>query len=109
MGEDQAKDRLLEFLNERVFDPVLTASAYNHDADDEARRIVRDVQSAMRILKASYYRSTSSRDVVESFRSDMHSGVVQRVDSTLHDLGLPALSDVEQEFLQLAQRLGVPE
>jgi hypothetical protein len=108
MPQDENRDRLLAFLDDHFFDPVVKASPYDYP-DEPLQRRLRDAQSAVRSMKSLYVHSTSGKDVVQSFRSDLQSDAVRRVDAALRELGLPALGDLEQEFLQLAYRLGLPE
>jgi hypothetical protein len=50
---------------------------------------------------------TDAEEVRDRFRDDLNSSAAQRVQGELERLGLPTLRDVERDFEDLCQDLGV--
>ena len=94
------KQELLHFLNQHVFDPILHAKPDGHsDAD---RRKLEDVQKKTRAEKERFAHYSSAREIVDNYKSDLHSENAKRVNSELEKLKLPTLASVTDEFLKAA-------
>lgn len=94
------KADLLKFLDHHVFDPILKASAEGYN--DADRRKLKDVQDRTRSEKERFHHYGSAQDILDNYKSDLHSSTAKRVNSELEKLKLPTLPSVKQEFLQLA-------
>ncbi|HEV2108607.1 MAG TPA: hypothetical protein VGR16_10130 [Thermomicrobiales bacterium] len=107
MPTKDAREKLLDLLDRRAFDPVLEASPddYRSDADKDK---LRDLQKTTRSTRDSYHEKYDTAEKVrEMFRDDLSSDAAQKVHRELKDLGLPTLNDVKPEFERLADELGV--
>lgn len=96
------KQELVHFLDQRVFDPILRAKPDEYSGHD--RDMLEHVQKATRTEKDRYHHYGSADDVIQNFKSDLHSSAAKKVDSELSRLKLPCLPDVKDEFLELAKK-----
>lgn len=94
------KSELLKFLDERVFNPILKASPDRYSEAD--RKKLQDVQDRTRSERDRFHHYGSARDIIDNYKSDLHSSTAKRVNAELEKLKLPTLPSVEQEFLKLA-------
>jgi hypothetical protein len=107
MAAKDARQELVDLLNEKVFNPILDASPdkYKSDAD---RQKLKDLQSTTRSTQESYEkRYKTAQKVVEMYRDDLSSDAAEKVQKESRNLGLPTLDDVKKEFEKKAQELGV--
>lgn len=94
------KQEPLRFLDQRVFDPILNASPEHYGESD--RRKLKDVQDRTRSEKERFHHYSSAREVVDNYKSDLHSSTAKRVNRELEQLKLPTLPSVEGDFLDAA-------
>jgi hypothetical protein len=106
MAESDAKRRLVHFLDEKAFRPVLRADPAKYP--EYKRDKVKDAQRRTEDEIERFRNYGSANDVVVNFRRDLTSEPAKKVHRELHELGLPTLNDVREEFEMLAQELGVP-
>lgn len=102
---ESAKDKLIRFLEQRAFDPVLKARPDRYSENE--RRKLDDVQRRTETEKDRFEHYGSARDVVVNFKRDLDSEPARKVHRELKDLGLPTIVDIEDEFLKLADELHV--
>ncbi len=97
--KEDKKDKLLKFLDENVFDPILESS--DEDYSEEERGNLESVKEFAAKEKDKYHKLVSSEEVVNQFHSDLTSeeGINEKLDS----LNLPKLADVESEFDDLLE------
>lgn len=105
MADDSAKQKLVHYLEEHAFNPVLHADPDDYSGDD--RKKLKDVQQATRDEVNRYRNYSSARDVVDNFKDDLNSDPAKKVDRELKDLNLPTLHDVQGGFEKLAHDLHV--
>jgi hypothetical protein len=94
------KKELLRFLDGRVFNPILKTSPDHYGEAD--RRKLKDVQDRTRSEKERFHHYSSAREIVDNYKSDLHSSTAKRVNSELQKLKLPTLPSVEDDFLKRA-------
>ena len=94
------KQELLHFLNQKVFDPIMHASPDGYSEAD--RQKLKDVQDRTRSEKDRFAHYGSAKEIVDNYKSDLHSKTAKRVNSELEKLRLPTLPSVEEEFLRKA-------
>lgn len=107
MAASNAKEKLVDFLDRKAFEPVLKASpdAYESEGD---RRKLEHVQRATRGERERYHEQyDSAEEVRDNFRDDLNSGPAKEVHRELRDLGLPTLNDVSDDFDRLCREVGV--
>jgi hypothetical protein len=94
------KQELLHFLDQHVFNPILKASpSGGSDAD---KRKLKDVQDRTRSEQERFRHYSSAREIVNNYKSDLHSKAAHKVNRELEQLKLPTLPSVKDEFLKLA-------
>jgi hypothetical protein len=101
MSPNEARTRLLQFLDERAFAPVLRASREQVDR----REALEDAQARADRLKRRYERYASAEEIHAQFLRDVHTPV--KCDRELDRLGLPTLPRLRRAFLRLIEELGV--
>lgn len=94
------KTELLKFLDTHVFNPILKASPDDYSESDQKK--LKDVQDRTRSEQERFRHYGSAKDVVDNYKSDLHSSTAKRVNSELEKLKLPTLPSVEEEFLRVA-------
>lgn len=107
MAADQnARERLVQFLDEKAFDPILRARPNRYSGND--REKLEHVKGATERTKQRYHHDyTSAAEFCARFREDLSSSSAQRVQRELEQLGLPTLHDIEDQVEALCRDLGV--
>jgi hypothetical protein len=103
MSSPDARDRLLRFLDEHAFDPVLRCSLAHADR----REALEDAQACVERLKRQYHARWSAEAIRAQFLHDVHDDVVEKANRELERLGLPTLPRLTRDFLRLSDDLGV--
>lgn len=94
------KQELLKFLDQRVFDPILHASPDKYEGS--AQKKLKDVQDRTASEKDRFHRYSNAKEVVDNYKSDLHSSTAKRVNRELENLKLPTLPSVKDEFMKVA-------
>jgi hypothetical protein len=94
------KQELLHFLDQHVFDPILHASPHHYGEADQ--RKLKDVQDRTKSEKERFRTYSSANEIVDNYKSDLHSSTAKRVNNELEKLKLPTLPSVKEDFLKLA-------
>lgn len=84
----------------RVFNPIIKASPDHYTTSH--RRKLQDVQDRTRSEKDRFHHYSSAREIIDNYKSDLHSSTAQRVNRELQQLKLPTLPSVHDEFLEIA-------
>jgi hypothetical protein len=107
LTNDRAREKLLDLVDGKAFDPVLKASPSTYSSERDKDRL-RDVQDTTRNTQRSFHEKyKSAQAVYENFLDDLHSEAAKKVHRELRDLNLPTLDDNKDEFEQMANELGV--
>ncbi|WP_026871028.1 hypothetical protein [Inquilinus limosus] len=102
---DSAKEKLVDFVTRRAFDPVLKAQP--EGMSDAEKRKLEHVQDATRSEIERFRGYGSAREVVVNFKRDLDSEPARKVHAELKSLGLPTINDIREEFESMAKELGV--
>lgn len=94
------KSELVEFLDRRVFNPILKASGSGRSEHEKEE--LEDVQRRTRTEQERYHHYESVDKVVEMYKDDLSSDKARAVNAKLKRLHLPILADVKDEFLKMA-------
>jgi hypothetical protein len=81
------KQELIHFLDQHVFNPILHVSPDRYSGADQ--RKLKDVQDRTKSEKERFHRYSSAREVIDNYKSDLHSSAAKRVNSDLEKLKLP--------------------
>jgi hypothetical protein len=105
-ADRNAREKLVRFLDQKAFDPILRASPDRFSESDRDK--LEHVKGATERTKQRYHDDyTNAEEVRDRFRDDLSSSAAQQVQRELEQLGLPTLHDVEGEFEDLCQHVGV--
>ena len=105
MSEDK-KEKLLDFLEKKAFDPVLNKSKDDYDSDTKKKEL-EDVKRSTKSEKERFRNYGSAKEVRDNYLSDLNSEPAQKINRELDDLNLPKLPDYKKDFLDLCEKLGV--
>jgi hypothetical protein len=94
------REELLHYLDKHVFNPILHASPDRYSESD--RKKLKDVQDRTKSEKERFRSYKSAQDVIDNYKSDLHSSTAKRVNSELEKLQLPTLPSVKDDFLKFA-------
>lgn len=104
-GQDDAKRKLVDYLDEKAFQPVLRAKPDDYPEGNRAK--LADVQRATQSEAKRFQEYDSAEKVVDMYRDDLSSSRAKEIHRELRDLGLPTIEQVRDGFEKLAQELGV--
>jgi hypothetical protein len=99
------RQKLLAFLNDRFFVPVLRTSFENYPECEQHALV--HVQTTARAEQERYKTYKDAEEVREHYMRDVHSRNCDTVNSALKRLKLPRLMDIKDEFLTLCKELEV--
>lgn len=100
-----AREQLLEFLEERAFNPVMRASAEGRSEAD--KRKLAEVQAATKAEIDRFRGYGSAHEIVKNFKRDLDSEPAKKIHAELRTLRLPVINDFKDEFERKADALGV--
>jgi hypothetical protein len=102
-----ARQQLNRLLDRRVFDPILTASPRRYSGD--RKRMLDEIKLRTQREKERYQHYESAKQLREMYLADVSqdTGAAKRDNDELKQLGLPRLTEVQKEFMQMCDRLGV--
>jgi hypothetical protein len=104
-AQDQRK-QLINFINKKVFDPIINADPSKYDDND--RKKLAEVQDKTKKEQRKFEKDyKTANEVKENYLSDVSSDSAQKVDRELRHLHLPTLPGHKDEFEDLCHRLGV--
>ena len=105
--QQSAREHLLRFLDERVFQPTLAAQPLAYSTGEE-RKLLKSVQKRVHESRTRYVADyASAGDVKANFLQDLHSKPGQALASDMWQLKLTRFEDVQPAFLELCQQLGI--
>lgn len=105
MPEEKNKQKLIQFLERRAWNPVLKASPDRYPESERKR--LQLVQRKTESQRERYEAYESAGEVRQRFEEDLHSQPAKKVNADLKKLNLPVQPDVAEDFFALADRLGV--
>jgi len=103
MSQDAERQRLLQFLDEHVFDPVLRTSPDRVDR----REAFEDAQARTERIKARCHACPSADELRRLCVELTASADGSRAERELDRLGLPTFSRLAKPFFTLCEQLGV--
>lgn len=95
-----SKQHLVDFLNRRVFQPVLKAKPDDYNGNE--RKKLEDVQDSTRSEIDRFNGYKDADEVILNYKRDLHSEAAKKVNRELEALKLPTLASVQEEFLKEA-------
>ena len=105
-ADQNAREKLVRFLDEKAFEPILRAGPERYSGPDR-QRLEHAKRATERTRQRYHDHYMSAEEVRERFRDDLSSSAAQRVQREIENLGPPTLHDVEDDFEDLCRDLGV--
>lgn len=100
-----AKQQLFDLLDERVFQPALTATPLSY-SDTQDRKLLSGVQKRVHESRVRYVADYPDASTIKAnFIQDLNSKPGQALASDMFVLKLPRFEDIRQDFLELCKRL----
>ena len=107
MPQQSAREQLLRFLDDRVFQPALTAQPAAHTTTTD-RKLLKSVQKRVRESRTRYLADyPSAGDVKANFTQDLSSKPGQALAADMWLLHLTRFEDIRTDFLALCAQLGL--
>jgi hypothetical protein len=107
MAQQTPREQLLRFLDNRVFQPALSAQPLAYASADD-RKLLKSVQKRVHESKVRYLADyASASDVKANFVQDLNSKLGQALASDMWILKLPRFEDARSDFLTLCTTLGL--
>jgi len=100
---DSAADRLVDFLEEYVLRPGMSAIPEHYGA--EQRVLLEDVEARLRAKLATYRACPSAADVIALYRSELDTKEGQELEHRQRVLNLPTFRQVHSAMDELAAKL----
>ena len=98
---------MLEFLDKKVFDPVLEAQPRQY-SDERDRKMLEEVQRSAAFEKERLHEQARNAEEVRNiYLRDLYYESIGRMGKELEDLELPRLRQVRNEFLGMCRELGL--
>lgn len=105
--DEEKRQKLLDFLDREVFDPILHASPADYPREEQKEKLA-DMKRKTQSEKHRFHKNyLSAAEVKENFQSDLGSKAAKEVDRELEHLNLPSLPKVKDAFYRLCSELGV--
>lgn len=105
MADDKRK-QLLDFIDNKVFNPVLEANPGKYS--DEDKKKLEDIQRKTKNEQKQFHNDyTTAKDVKDGYLSDVRSEAAQKINKELSHLKLPTLPQHKDEFTKLCDKIGV--
>ncbi|KMQ51776.1 hypothetical protein CHISP_1272 [Chitinispirillum alkaliphilum] len=105
--EKLKKQQLLDFLDSKIFDPVLEALPEQYSTEREKKMLI-DVQEIARYEKDHYhFQLMSAKEIKEEYLKEVSRDGGGRISRELEDLELPKLHLFREQFLDLCRELQI--
>ena len=105
--EDKKREELVKFLDEKLFDPILHASADNYKSEDLKKKL-HEVKKHIEREKHRFHDQAqypSAADIKKNILTDLQSRTGRKMDHDLDELELPSFPKIKSGFLKLCEEL----
>ncbi len=106
MSEHDVTARLIGYLEEHLFGPVLGAQRAGGPEPVDAQHLLAEAQQQLAPVRERLRRARSPAELYPLFHEALARPQIAALEPRLHALGLPALQDLRIDFEQMAQDLG---
>lgn len=106
MTQKEKKEKLLNFIETKAFNPILKKSEDDFSSDSKKKKF-KDVKRSTENEKERFRNYNSPEDIRDNYLSDLSSHTAKKKNAELKELGLPRLPDFKEEFLELCGKLDV--
>lgn len=108
MTQDEKKEKLLDFLNKKAFDPILEKSKDDYDSEEKKRKL-EEIQHSTKNQKERFQKYDSPEEVRENYLTELSSNTDDEILEELKELDLPRLQQFKKEFLDLCKEMDVKQ
>jgi|SRR5690554_5522009 len=107
-NDKKKRELLLEFVDQKIFDPVLNARPEQYSSERD-RRILMHVKESVLIGKKRFHiRSKSAIQVRENYIRELYYETNGKIGKELEDLELPRFIQLRSQFEMLCEKLNIP-
>jgi hypothetical protein len=106
MARENAREQLVRFLDQRVFNEVLGAKD-ERPGEGETQMLVDAKRRAEADKKRFHHDYPTAEELVKNYLYDLSSDTGKQKSRDLEALGLPSLSGIRYDFLRLCDDLGI--
>lgn len=106
MTDKEKKEKLLNFLDRKAFDPIINKEKDDYKSQEKKKKF-EHVKQSTKSEKERFREYDSAEEVRDNYLSDLNSQTAKKINKELDDLNLPKLPDFEDEFLELCDRMGL--
>jgi hypothetical protein len=107
IGTDEGKRKeLLNFLNQKVFDPILQALPEDYKSEVLKGKLS-NVKRRTESEKHLFHDFQTAEEVKKNYLADLDFRKSKKIDHELDELKLPSLTKIRDEFLGLCKKLRV--
>src|SRR5438045_4734650 len=101
MAAQSNREQLLRFLDEKIFQPALTASPLSYTSADD-RKLLKSVQRRVQESRTRYLADyTAAADIKVNFVQDLNSKAGQALATDMWLLKLVRFEDIQAAFVSL--------
>lgn len=106
LGDKEKRKRLVGFIDNKVFDPIMKANPDKFSEKDRetVEKLIKDTKDEKELFHKDY---SSAKEVKNNYLQNTSSRAGKKVNKQLQDLGLPSLAGYKDEFKELCNRLDV--
>jgi len=105
MTERDVAHRLIDFLDQHAFAPVLAATPERFS--EEKRLTLRAVQNEIRRERERFGQEASAEAIYRMYHAELEAPGASDLHRRLRELDLPSLDDLRVDFEQMAGDLGI--
>lgn len=106
MGDTKSsRDKLIDYLDQKVFDPVVQADPT--DFAETHRGDLTTLKAALHTAQLRYHNAGTAEKVREMFHNDLKAEEDLGIRAELRRLNLPTMQDIHAEFDRLCHDMGL--
>jgi hypothetical protein len=105
MAENDAKKELINFINKRLFDPIIKAKPGKFDEKEQQE--FDEVKRKTENEKKNFEAYGSADEIKKNYLSNVRSKAAAKVNDQLKKFDLPTMPEHKDEFMQLCEKLGI--
>ncbi len=95
MSDKEKREKLVKFLDQKAFDPILSKSADDYP-DENKKKKFQDVKKSTESEKNRFHNEyKTAAEVKDNYLSDLDSRTAKKKNAELKELGLPTLPDLK--------------
>jgi len=106
MSAKDNRQQLVDFINKKLFDPILKAKP--DKLKEEDKKILEDIQRKTEDEKRKFNEVyTTAKEVKENYLDNVRSKPAAKLNDQLEKFKLPTMPQHKDEFLELCEKVGI--